>query len=362
MSLNFKQLEKTAKNILWRVPGWCFPKRKPGLSLDLADIKSVLVVRPDRLGDVILSTPVYRSIKSSLPGVRLTVLVDKSNAGLLKSDPNVDRVLEWDSSRPFKILRPLRREKYDLAFTLNKTFSATASALTFLSRAACRVGYENPKNAWMLDVQVGADTPPRHEVENNLELLKAVGLTKIVTTPKLYFNAQEEQAVDSLLKDKRKQTDRPLVLIKPGTRVPAWGWRLEKFQQVAEHLLKTETAEVFLISGPGEEKMTDGFMNAIEHPPVRLPPLSVMELALLIQKSDLLFCNHTGIMHLASAVNTPVLAIFKHGEIARWGPYHTPNVILEERHSDALTPETVLESIGKLLKMGKNRLQEESGH
>lgn len=362
MGLNLRRLEKVAKNILWRVPGLFFSKRKPKLPLDLTDIKSVLVVRPDRLGDVILSTPVYQSIKSSIPGARLTVLVDKSNAGLLKNDPSVDAVLEWDSKRPWKMFRALRRGQYDLAFTLNKTFSATASVLTLLSGAACRVGYQNQQSAWVYDVPVDADTPPRHEVENNLQLLKAVGLPKIHSAPKLYFSEQEEQTIDALMKSKRNHPDRPLILIKPGTRVPEWGWRLEKFQKVAKQLIDTKAAEVLLISGPGEEKMTEDFMGSMEHPPVRLPPLSIMELALLTQKSDLLFCNHTGIMHLASAVNTPVLAIFKHGEIARWGPYNTPNIILEERYSDALTPDTALESIAELLKIEKSRLQEQSGH
>ncbi|MDP7109161.1 MAG: glycosyltransferase family 9 protein, partial [Nitrospinaceae bacterium] len=77
----------------------------------------------------------------------------------------------------------------------------------------------------------------------------------------------------------------------------------------------------------------------------RLPILSIKELALTIKKSDLLFCNHTGIMHLASAVETPVVAIFKHGETARWGPVHTRHALLEERDPDILLPETVLENI-----------------
>jgi lipopolysaccharide heptosyltransferase II len=363
MGLNLRRLEKVGKNALWNILGLFFSKKnpQPGLSIDLAEIKSVLVIRPDRLGDVVLSTPVYESIKASIPGVKLTVLVDQSNAGLIANNPHVDEVLKWNSKQPWEILRPLRRGRFDLAFTLNKTFSATASVLILLSRATCRVGYENPQSAWMYDVHVKIDNNSRHEIENNLELLKAVGLAKILPAPKLFFSEQEEQTIDALLCAKRKHPDRPLVLIKPGTRVPEWGWRLEKFQKVADHLLQTETAEVFLISGPGEEEMIDDFLNNMECPPLRLPPLSIMELALLIQKSDLLFCNHTGIMHLASAVNTPVLVIFKHGEIARWGPYNTPNVILEERYSDSLTPETVLQSIDELLNKEKSRLQEESG-
>jgi heptosyltransferase-2 len=306
-------------------------------------------VRPDRLGDVVLSTPVIESIKLSIPDTRLTVLVDKSNIGLLADNPNIDEVFAWDPKQPWKTLRALRRKKFDLAFTLNKTFSATASLLTLISGAKYRVGYKQTQNAWVHDVQVDIDKEPRHEVENNLELLKAIGLRKIVQNPKLYFNEKEAEKITALLTKKNRYPDRPLVLIKPGTRVPEWGWRLEKFQAVANQLLKTRTAEVFLISGPGEEAIADRFIRNMETLPVRLPPLSVKELALLIQKSDLLFCNHTGIMHLASAVQTPVLAIFKHGEIARWGPYNTASIILEERGSDSLSPETVIESIDRLL-------------
>ncbi|GJL80018.1 MAG: glycosyl transferase family 9 [Nitrospinaceae bacterium] len=360
MGPNLNRLEKVAKNVLWSALGLIFSKReKQQLPLDLSKIKSVLVLRPDRLGDVVLSTPVYESIKASLPGVRLTALVNKSNTGLLKNNPNVDEILAWNPKRPWSIFRRLRREKFDLAFTLNKTFSATASVLTHLSGAACRVGYKSTQNAWIYDMQVATDGEPRHEIENNLELLKAAGMTEVNSAPALFFDVQETEKIAALLKEKRKHPDRRLILIKPGTRVPEWGWRLNKFRKVTEELLKSETVEVFLISGPGEGKLTDDFMRGMKRPPVRLPPLSVNELALLIQKSGLLLCNHTGIMHLASAVRTPVLAIFKHGEIARWGPYNTPNVVLEERNSEALSPETVLQSINELLGRAKSELQEE---
>ena len=359
MGLMSSKAEKCAKNALWGVLGFLFAKRRRPLDLplDLESVKSVLVVRPDRLGDVVLSLPVYESIKLSIPGVHLTALVDKSNTGLLADNPHIDRILQWDRKRPWKTLRALRRKNFDLAFTLNKTFSATASLFTLVSGADCRVGYKQTQNAWVHDIQVAIDRESRHEIENNLEPLKAAGLRKIAQNPKLYFNENEGEKIDALLAEKNRHPDCPLVLIKPGTRIPEWGWRLDKFQAVTEHLLKTESAEVFLISGPGEEAMTDQFIHGMEHPPVRLPALSIKELALLIKNSDLLICNHTGIMHLASAVQTPVLAIFKHGEIARWGPYNTTSIILEERNSDSLSPETVLESIDRLLEPEENQTE-----
>ena len=79
--------------------------------------------------------------------------------------------------------------------------------------------------------------------------------------------------------------------------------------------------------------------------PRLLPLVKTKELALLIQQCDLLFCNHTGIMHLASAVEKPACVIFKHGEIERWGPRHPNSIVLDDRHQDNLKPETVINTL-----------------
>ena len=108
-----------------------------------------------------------------------------------------------------------------------------------------------------------------------------------------------------------------------------------------------------MICGPGEEKMVISVQT--NHFPKSLPPLGLRELAHLIERADLLICNHTGIMHLASAVKTPVLAIFKHGDSKRWGPYNTPNIILDERNHDDLTPKMVLVKARELLATYQNK-------
>ena len=78
--------------------------------------------------------------------------------------------------------------------------------------------------------------------------------------------------------------------------------------------------------------------------------LKTKELALLIQQCDLLLCNHTGIMHLATAVEKPACVIFKHGEIQRWGPRHKKSVVLDDRYKDNLTPEIVINTLKEILR------------
>lgn len=346
-----RKIEGKLKVAPWKILGQLLAsgRKPPVLPVDLNTIKSVLVIRPDRLGDVVLSTPVYASIKRSLPEARVTALVDRATADVLKDNPFIEETLILDRKSPWKVIRQIMRNRYDLALNLNKQFSATASLLTLFSRARLRVGYQHPENAWAYDIRVPVGEENRHEIQNNLELLRALDLPEILPAPQLHFNDAEVQKVDRLLAGKRTFPDRPLVLIKPGTRISKWGWAMQNFHTVANHLIESGAAEVFILQGPGEDEWINPFMQNMKHPAVLLPLLPIRELALAIKNADLLLCNHTGIMHLASAVQTPVLAIFKHGNSQRWGPVNTPHVVLNERGGDELKPHIVIDHILRLL-------------
>jgi ADP-heptose:LPS heptosyltransferase len=346
-----RKLERTAKHALWGAIGLISAsKSPPSLPLNFASACSVLVIRPDRLGDVVLSTPVYESIKKSFPHLRVSALVNQANVSILADNPNIEEIISFDPKSPFGVIKQLRHKKFDIVFTLNKKFSATASLLALISKTKYRVGYAHDETTWLYDVRVALDNQPRHESLNNLELLHHVGITQTAERPRLYFNEGEEKKIEDILKESRQHPERPLLLIKPGTRIVEWGWKLENFRIVAEKLSNLQKAEVFFICAPGEETLIDKVNEGTNIHMGRLPILSIKELALAIKKSDLLFCNHTGIMHLASAVKTPVAVIFKHGETARWAPVHTRHVLLEERNPNTLSPETVIENIDRLLK------------
>jgi ADP-heptose:LPS heptosyltransferase len=345
-----RKAEHMAKHALWSIIGYFLGKKKPSpLPIDFSSLSSVLVIRHDRLGDVVLSTPVYESIKRSFPHLRVSVVVTRSNLPILVNDPNVDKIIPFDQKNISTIIKQLRSNEFDIAFTLNKKFSAIASLFALISNAKHKVSYAHDETAWLYDIRLPIDKQARHESLNNLELINYAGLTKTSKSPRVYFNKDEEKKITTMLSALRKNPERPLVLIKPGTRIAKWGWEIKNFRTVADKLSSSKKAEVLLICGPGEEPLIN-LVNDRANPKInRLPILSIKELALVIKKSDLLFCNHTGIMHFASAVQTPVVVIFKHGESKRWGPINTPNVLLEEKGSDSLSPEVVLDKINELL-------------
>ncbi len=342
-------IEKKAKQLLWKLVGACAGKAPspPDLPLDFSNINTVLVIRPDRLGDVVLSTPVYETLKKEFPHLQISVLVDSTQSELLADNPNLNRVFAFNPKQPLNVFRQLRDEHFDLTLTLNKTFSATATFFSLCSGAKIRIGYEHQENAWAHNIRVPVQGPPRHETENNLEILRALGIEKLSSQPRLYFNPDETRKVADLIREYRSSPDQPVLLVKSSTRIAKWGWRREKFRTVIEQLL--ESAQVWMVNGPGEEAELKNAIASMQKKPQLLPLLSAKELALLIQECDVLLCNHTGIMHLASAVDKPVCVIFKHGEIRRWEPLNSASVVLEERDDDSLSADTVLDILLKML-------------
>ena len=344
-------IEKKAKQMLWNLVGACAGKapNPPDLPLDFTGIQTVLVSRPDRLGDVVLSTPVYETLKKAFPHLHISVLAASAQAELLADNPNISQVFVFDPKQPLNVFRQLRDEQFDLPLTLNKKFSATATFFTLCTGAKIRVGYNHPENAWAHNIRVSLEGPPRHESENNLDLLRVLGIEEIQSQPRLYFNSAETRKIADLMQQYRPTREQPVVMVKSGTRIAKWGWRWEKFQTVIERLLELDKAQVWLVNGPGEEAELQTAIANMQRKPQLLPLLTAKELALLMQECDVLLCNHTGIMHLASAVDKPVCVIFKHGEIKRWGPLNCDSVVLEERDEDSLSPDTVLNTLLEIL-------------
>ena len=344
-------MTRQLKDLLWKLLGIFLTKtlKQSSKSFNLEKIKSVLIIRPDRLGDVVLSTPVYASIKKSFPNIRLTVLIKKGQKEILQSNPHIDRVIVFDPKNILRTLRALRTERYDLAIVLNLVFSSTAAAIALLSRASWLAGYDTPQGRKAFNLIVPRKQEALHETQHNLDILRHLKFPIIEKTPELFIEDRIKKEVEDLISEKLKFPNRPLVLVKPGTRVEKWGWNKENFKEIIKRLSESEEADIFIIQGPGEENLIASFSEPPESFGTILPSLSMVQLAYLIKRSNLLVCNHTGIMHLASAVQTPALVIFKHGEISRWGPVGNRHIILEERNGDNLSPNTVIENIRNLL-------------
>ena len=164
-----RKIERIAKHALWAIIGFFFgEKNSPPLPINFTSAASVLVIRTDRLGDVVLSTPVYKSIKKSFPHLRVSVIVNRSNMSILTDNPNVDEIIPFAPKNIGTIIKQLRCNGFDIAFTLNKKFSVIASFLALISKAKYKIGYAHDETTWLYDIRLPIDNQPRHESLNNL--------------------------------------------------------------------------------------------------------------------------------------------------------------------------------------------------
>ena len=125
-------------------------------SFDPAAVRSILVIRLYFIGDVLLSTPVFAALKDAFPGASLTVLVKKRATDVLRNNPNVNRVLEYDAVPRYhspvwqgRLAATLRRERFDLVVDL--TGDLRSSWLVFAADPGFRVGFNHAGLGFLLD-------------------------------------------------------------------------------------------------------------------------------------------------------------------------------------------------------------------
>ncbi|MBI4240961.1 MAG: glycosyltransferase family 9 protein, partial [Candidatus Rokubacteria bacterium] len=213
--------------------------------MTLEAIHRILVVKLRYIGDVLLSTPVFRGLREAFPRARLTALVNAGTEEVLLHHPDVDEVLlvhrgeaetgSWGRSwaDQLRLLRRLRERRFDLALDL--TDGDRAAFLTWASGARLRVGFNREgRLRGRAYHQVVPLTPGRrHAVEADLEALRILGLQARPVAPSLGLPPEADAAAEGLLAHKRVSRDRDLVLLHPGARWWFKAWPVERFAALA---------------------------------------------------------------------------------------------------------------------------------
>ncbi|WP_427312653.1 glycosyltransferase family 9 protein [Cupriavidus sp. H39] len=307
--------------------------------------RSVLCVRLDNMGDVLMSTPAMQALAESLPERRLTLLTSHSAAGLAPHLPMVSRVLPWDAPwarhgeahaapapgpQIAACARWLARFRFDAAviFTVYSQSPLPAAILCALAGiplrlACCR---ENPYTLlsdWVPDTEPGAQPGqrPRHETQRQLDLVAHVGAIARDTRLRFRVLAPDRAAVAARLAAIRAGRSGPVVVVHPGASAPSRRWPPARFAQVAHALAVKAGAHVLVTGDAAEHDIVRAVCAAAGH--ARVVPLAgalrLGEMGALLEAADLLVSNNTGPVHLAAALGTPVVDLY-----ALTNPQHTP--------------------------------------
>lgn len=302
--------------------------------------RRILVIRLDLIGDLVLSMVAVRVLKRAYPGAEIDLVSVPASAKVIEGDPDLARVLGYDPNiwrRPKALLNTknwrelrallstLHEREYDLALSL---FGKWAGTLAVLSGAKRRVGFGKESfPGLMTDSVTGRHWTPgeqKHEVDYCLELAAAAGATVGTEDryPCLYISEQSSHEVEQLLTDQGIQSGHPLIACHvSANNGQSKRWPVPYWATLLDHLIRKENAYVVLTGAPNDLSLIEKITRRMHEQPLNLAgKTSLTQLAALLKQADLLISGDSGPMHMAAAVETPVIAIHGPTNPALSGP------------------------------------------
>jgi heptosyltransferase-2 len=305
------------------------------------EFKRILVVRTDRIGDVVLSTPVIKALRDVYPHAYVAMMVSPHAKEVVEGNPYLDEVIVYDKEakhkswrRSLEFSRRLKKKKFDLALVLHPT--NRVHWVTFLAGIKRRIGY-NRKCGFLLTDKIPHTKQfgEKHELEYNLDLLSQLG---IIPEEKRIFVPQKKESaewVDNFLRAKGITDNDALLAINPGASCPSKIWPAERFAQAADRLADKYGFKIVVVAGPKELPLAEAVLANLRHQALNLgAKLSLSQLIALLAKCRLFISNDSGPVHLGSAVGVPVIAIFGRKQQGlspqRWGPLGQKDKVLHK--------------------------------
>lgn len=326
-------------------------------------VKSIIVFRLDALGDLVLTTPLFRELKRAFPASQLTVVVQSAYCSVLETNPHIDELLTlpslrtpWLPAHGRRLLsavlfyrRRLRGRRFDLAISPRwDTDEHLATFLCLLTEAETRVGYNERTSPGKQRYNRGFDRafhvclpagPLQHEVERNLGMVEAFGRTVRNKQLEIRLTSNDRRHADGALGDVPKGA--VLVALGIGAQAPGRRWPLERYAAVARELAMQYPLSVVIACAPSERNDAVRLAGMLPCSALISDSLNIRETCALLGRCHLFIGNDTGAAHLAAAMGCPTIVISRHprsGDPAhsnsplRFAPWCAASRVLQPEH------------------------------
>jgi len=308
-------------------------------------IKRILVRGPNWLGDAVMSEPALRGLQKLFPDAQISLLVKPAVADLFKGHPALTHVLTYESngrhmglSGKWMLAGELRRKGFDLAILFQNAFEA--AFLAYLASVPRRYGYTTDGRSLLLSDPVAPPDPRTlvHQVHYYWDLLKPLGLAGVPTAPELVVFPAEEQVMAGRFAQGGLTALDVVVGINPGsTYGGAKRWLPDRFAEVAERLCRTvresrgQQVSVVIFGAKGEERLGQEIAARLSSRSLVLSgTTTIRELMAAVKRCAVLLSNDTGPMHIASAFQVPVVAIFGPTDWRTTSPFGSTHAVVRQ--------------------------------
>ncbi len=296
----------------------------------------ILILKPSSLGDVIHALPVLRLLKKHLPESEIFWWLDSRYAPLLEGDPDLAGVIlfqrerwrsAWRWMEAWNSLRHIRLATFDWVIDLQSLMRT--GVVAWLANGKLTIGLDDPREGAcaFYDIIVPRPSAQTHAVDWYLRVLPPLG----VPIHRDFHWLPDRPAVAAAVQEKWRPAASRWLILQPGARWPNKRWPVEYFGELVRLLAKAQPELRFAILGSSADAEL-GQAIARLHPQRCLDltgHASLPEMIEWIRLSELMVSNDTGPMHVAAALNKPVVAIFGPTDPHRTGPYGQTEAVLQ---------------------------------
>jgi len=311
---------------------------------------TILLLRLRLIGDVVFTTPLIRALRHRYPDARLVYVVESAAAPVVSANPHLSRVIVVPHRRGWKrladdlsVARQLRAERCDLAIDMHG--GPRSAWLTWASGAPRRVGYDIQGRSWMYTdvVHRPPGLHPRHSVENQWDLLRAVDPAFAGaadrTADRVEMPVTPEGVTDAsrFLTDHGIDADHPttsLVLLHVSAGNPFRRWPERAFADVAAGLVQRAAGRhVLITAGPSDREAVQRVLalartdaGAAGARIINAERLSLLALRAVLDRSALYVGGDSGPLHIAATSDVPIVGLYGPTLPARSAPWRPPHL------------------------------------
>ena len=325
-------------------------RKRPPQTLDFSRIKRVLIIKLRHHGDVLITSPMFSTLKRQHPHLEVDALVYSDTAAMLEEHPQLNQLhridrhwkhlgLKGQISAEWSLLKQLKDKRYDLILHMTDHWRGLTLVKLLkpsYSITQCHVMRQGKFWKNTFDYNYPINYKKRHMVEKHLDALRHVGLYPDTNDKRMVAKAgsSAEAAVSEKLKNAGLAAG-GYIHIHPTSRWLFKSWDTDKVAQLIDRLAE-QGHKIVLTAAPSEPEMAmiEEILSKVTQTVTNFcGQLSLKELMALIQQAKLLIGVDSVPMHIASATDTPCLAFFGPSNELEWSPWMNQHTILSSDHS-----------------------------
>lgn len=276
------------------------------------DFKNIAIAQTAFLGDVVLTTPLFRALRRLYPEARLTLFTTPAAKPLVEEDPNLDAIITYDKHGGesfFSALKKLRSGDFDLLIAPHRSYRT--SLLGFFSEIPVRVGYQEADWSFLYTRKVHRPME-LHEVDRILSLLKALGAAPLPGDRVLCARHTNKEALEiaAILSEAGVSSEEKLIGFAPGSVWATKRWPAGNFAALGR-LLEAQGYRIVLIGGPDDRETAAEVGRGLSAQAVNAAgKTSLKALSAWMERFSLFVTNDSAPLHVAAAKNVPTVALF----------------------------------------------------